>query len=158
MTESTCPNVCNFKHIPREYKALLYSLKELNKMNWTILLLLASFGLVMGLLSINGYTQKIEPFLWLVFGIVVAFILSRNVNNKPLLHALLIGLFWGVLNGISQSAFFDQYLTNNPNLEERFKQSTFIQPRWLVLITGLVTGLIAGAVIGGLTWLFKRIG
>jgi len=127
-------------------------------MNWTIILLLGSFGLLMGLLSINGYTQKIEPFLWLAFGIIVAFILSRNIENKPLLHALLIGLFWGVLNGISQSAFFDQYLTNNPNLEERFKQSTIIQPRWLVLITGLVTGLIAGAVIGGLTWLFKRIG
>ena len=127
-------------------------------MNWTIILLLASFGLLMGLLSINGYTQKIEPFLWLVFGIIVAYILSRNINNKPLLHALLIGLFWGVLNGASQSAFFDQYLTNNPSLQERFKQSTFIQPRWLVLISGPVIGLITGILIAGLTWLFKRMG
>ena len=135
-----------------------YELNELNIMNWTIILLLASFGLLMGLLSINGYTQKAEPLLWLAFGIIVAFILSRNINNKPLVHALLIGLFWGVLNGVSQSAFFDQYLTNNPNLQERFKQSTFIQPRWLVLITGPVVGLITGILIAGLTWLFKRIG
>ena len=127
-------------------------------MNWTLILLLASFGLLMGLLSINGYTQKIEPFLWLVFGVIVAYILSRNINYKPLLHALLIGLFWGVLNGVSQSAFFDQYLTNNPGLQERFKQASFIQPRWLVLITGPVIGLIAGILIAGLTWLFKRIG
>jgi hypothetical protein len=127
-------------------------------MNWTIILLLASFGLVMGLLSINGYTQKIEPFLWLVFGIITAFLLSRNIDNKPLLHALLIGLLWGVLNGVSQSAFFDQYLTNNPNLQERFKQSTFIQPRWLVLITGPIAGLMTGILVAGLTWLFKRIG
>ena len=126
-------------------------------MNWTIILLLASFGLVMGLLSINGYTQKIEPFLWLFFGLIAAFILSRNVTNKPLVHALLIGLFWGILNGAAQSVFFDQYLTNNPRLEERFKQSAFIQPKWLVLITAPLIGLVAGVLVAGLTWLFKRI-
>lgn len=127
-------------------------------MNWTIILLLASFGLVMGLLSIHGYTQKLEPFLWLLFGIVASLVISKNIHNKPFLHALLIGLFWGVLNGVIQSLFFDQYLTNNPNVQERFQQSRFIPARHLVLITGPLIGLITGIVLAGLAWLFKKIG
>jgi len=130
---------------------------NLKTMNWTIILLLSSFGLVMGLLSIKGYIQKLEPFLWILFGIITSLVLSNNIDNKTFLHALLIGLFWGVLNGITQSAFFDQYLANNANLQERFKQSTFIQPRYLVLVTGPVIGLITGLVLGGLTLLLKKI-
>ena len=126
-------------------------------MNWGIILLLSSFGLVMGLLSIKGYTQKLEPFLWLLFAIVTTLILSKNIDNKTFMHALLIGLFWGVLNGITQSAFFDQYLANNTNLQERFKQSSVIKPRYFVLMTGPVIGLITGLVLGGLTFLFKKI-
>ena len=130
---------------------------NLKTMNWTIILLLSSFGLVMGLLSIKGYIQKLETFLWILFGIITSLILSKNIDNKTFLHALLIGLFWGVLNGLTQSAFYDQYLANNANLQERFKQSTFIQPRYLVLVTGPVIGLITGLVLGGLTLLLKKI-
>ena len=126
-------------------------------MNWTVIILLSSFGLVMGLLSIKGYTQKLEPFLWLLFGIITSLVLSKNIDSRTFLHVLLIGLFWGLLNGITQSVFFDQYLANNANLHERFKQSTFIQPRYLVLVTGPVIGLITGLVLGGLTLLLKKI-
>ena len=111
----------------------------------------------MGWLSVKGYTQKLEPFLWLLFGIITALILSKNAHNRTFLHGLLIGLFWGVLNGIVQSVFFDQYLANNSNLQERFKQSTFIQPKYLVLVTGPVVGLITGLVLGGMAMLFKKI-
>lgn len=127
-------------------------------MNWTIILSLSSVGLVMGLLSVNGYTQKIEPFLWLIAGIATAIVLSKSAGNKIFFHALCIGLFWGLLNGILQSAFFDQYLSNNPNWQDRFKQSTFIPPRFFVLITGVVLGLITGIALGGLTLLLKKIG
>jgi len=126
-------------------------------MNWTIILVLAFPGLIMGVLAINGYTQKIEPFLWLLFGLATALILSKNISSKPIFHALLIGLFWGVLNGLFQSFFFDQYIANNPGLQDRFKQSKFLQPRQMVLVTGPVIGLVTGVVLGGLTWLFKRI-
>jgi hypothetical protein len=126
-------------------------------MNWTVIILLSSFGLAMGLLSIKGYTQKVEPFLWLLFGVIASLVLSKNVDNKTFLHALIIGLFWGMLNGITQSAFFDQYLANNTNLKERFKQSSFMRPRYFVLVTGPIIGLITGLVLGGLTLLLKKI-
>jgi hypothetical protein len=127
-------------------------------MNWVIIVSLSSVGLVIGLLSVKGYTQKKEPLLWLLAGIATAFVLSKVAGNKLFLHALYIGLFWGILNGIIQSFFFEQYLSNHPNLQDRFKQSTFIPPRYFVLITGIVVGLITGVALGGLTLLFNKIG
>jgi len=126
-------------------------------MNWLIIILLSIFGVVMGFLSIKGYTGKLEPFLWLLFGIISALVLSKNVENKLFIHALLIGLTWGVLNAIIQSSFFDQYLTNNPNLQERFKNTGSLKPQYFVLIMGPVIGLITGAVLGGLSILLKKV-
>ena len=51
-------------------------------MYWNIVLFLSAFGLVMGFLSVNGYTQKIEPLIWLVVGMFSAFILARNISSN----------------------------------------------------------------------------
>ncbi|HEX6181250.1 MAG TPA: hypothetical protein VFZ47_08365, partial [Chitinophagaceae bacterium] len=64
-------------------------------MNWLLIILLSVFGGIMGLLSIKGYTQKIEPFLWILFAIATALVLSRNVENRAFVHALIIGFCWG---------------------------------------------------------------
>jgi hypothetical protein len=74
-------------------------------MNRTIIVSLSSFGLVMGLLSVKSYTQKVEPLPWLLAGIAAALVLSKSISNKVFLHALCVGLLWGVLNGIFQSFF-----------------------------------------------------
>ena len=124
-------------------------------MNWLLIILLSIFGGIMGFLSIKGYTQKIEPFLWILFAIATALVLSRNVDNRAFVHALIIGFCWGLLNGLIQSSFFDQYLANNPSLRGSFEKSVSIPPRYFVLITGPLTGLVTGAVIGGLTLLFR---
>ena len=127
-------------------------------MNWMLVVLLSLFGGLMGFLSIKGYTQKIEPFLWILFGLITALILSRNVVHLPFIHALIIGVCWGVLNGLIQSTFFEQYLTHNPSLKGNFdKAAAFMNPRYFVLITGPVIGLVIGAAMGGLTLLFKKL-
>jgi len=126
-------------------------------MNWLLIILLSIFGAVMGFLSIKGYTGKLEPFLWLLFGIISALFLSKNVENKVFMHALLIGLFWGILNAIIQSIFFDQYLASNPSLQERFKNTGSIKPQYFVLIMGPLIGLITGAVLGGLSLLLRKV-
>lgn len=126
-------------------------------MNWTLLILFSLFGGIMAILSIKGYTQKIEPVLWLLFSVIVALVLAKNVEIQTFIHALVIGLSWGILNGIIQSAFFDQYLANNPRLVESFKKSTFINGKYLVLITGPMMGLLIGAVMGGMALLMRRI-
>ncbi len=126
-------------------------------MNWLLILLLSIFGAVMGFLSVKGYTGKLEPFLWLLFGIISALVLSKNVDNKIFLHALIVGLAWGILNAIIQSSFFDQYLTNNPNHQERFKNTGSLKPQYFVLIMGPLIGLVTGAALGGLTILLKKL-
>ena len=126
-------------------------------MDWKLIILLSSFGIVMGLLSVKGFAQKLEPFLWLLFGIITSLVLSKNISEKTFLHGLLIGLAWGVVNGVTQSVFFDTYIANNSYLQEGFKKTTFIQPRYFVLITGPIIGLITGLVVGGLSLLLKRI-
>lgn len=126
-------------------------------MDWTVIILLSSFGIIMGVLSVKGFTQKLEPFLWLLFGIITALILSKNIDQKTFLHGVLIGLAWGIINGTIQSSFFETYLTNNLSIQDGFKKITFVQPRYFVLITGLIIGLITGLTVGGLSLLLKKV-
>ena len=126
-------------------------------MDWKIIAILSVIGLVMGLLSVKGFTQKIEPVLWLLFSIATSLILSKNIEQKPFFHALLIGIAWGICNGVIQSAFFDSYLTNNPSLQQNFQKQSFIRPRYLGLVTGPIIGVITGLILGGLTLLLKKL-
>ena len=125
-------------------------------MDWKLVLLLSAIGIIMGLLSVRGFTQKIEPFLWLLFGIATSLILSKNID-RPFLYGLAIGIGWAVLNGAIQSVFFDTYLANNPSLQQSFQKKTFVQPRYVALLTAPVIGLITGLVLGGLSLLFKKL-
>ena len=126
-------------------------------MDWKLIVILSGLGLIMGALSVKGFTGKLEPFLWLLFGIAVSLVLSKNINDRVFFHGLLIGLAWGVINSLTQSVFFDTYLANNPQVEKNFESVTFMPPRYFVLITGPVIGLITGAVIGGLSLLLKKV-
>lgn len=126
-------------------------------MDWLLIVLLSLFGQIMGFLSIKGYTQKIEPLLWILLGLVTALVLSRNIEHNMFFHALLIGLFWGMSNSLSQFIFFEQYLLNNPVAREGFGKITFIAPRLFTLFAGAIIGLTTGTVLGGLTFLLKKL-
>jgi hypothetical protein len=125
-------------------------------MNWTLLVLFSFFGVVMGFLSVKGYTQRIEPFLWIAFMLIVALVFSKNIEYRLFLHGLLTGIAWGIINGGIQSYFFDSYVANNPAAHKNFEKITFVHPRYFVLITGPVIGAITGIVLGGLILLFRK--
>lgn len=131
---------------------------ENRTMDWKVILALSAIGLIMGLLSVKGFTQKIEPFLWMLFGIATSLVLSKNIDNNTFLHGLFIGIAWGALNGLTQSIFFDTYMANNPQLQQSFEKSTLMRPKYFVLVTGPIIGLVTGLFLGGLAILLKKIG
>ena len=126
-------------------------------MDWTIIEILSAIGLIMGLLSLKGYTQKLEPFLWILFGIATALVLSKKTESNTFLHGLLIGLAWGIINGLIQFACFDTYLDNNPRLTQNFSNTAFAHPKYIVLATAPIIGLITGLILGSLSFLLKKV-
>ena len=126
-------------------------------MNWQIILLYSLFGVLMGILSVNGFTKKIEPLLWILFGLFTAFMVARNVPGKAYLHGFFIGLSWGIFNAVLQSLFFDTYIKNNPKYREAFQKRATLKPRYFFLFSGLMIGVVTGIVLGGLVWLCSKI-
>ncbi len=127
-------------------------------MNWSIILILALPALVMGLLSLRGYTQGIEVYLWILLALFNILVVLKNQPAHPFMHLLLIGLFWGIINAITQSVSFDLYLANNLRAAASFsKLPPNINPRLIVLIIGPLSGLGVGVVMSGVAFLFKKL-
>ena len=129
-----------------------------NTMNWSIILILALPALVMGLLSLRGYTQGIEVYLWILLALFNILVVLKNQPAHPFMHLLLIGPFWGIINAITQSVSFDLYLANNLRAAASFsKLPPNINPRLIVLIIGPLSGLGVGVVMSGVAFLFKKL-
>ena len=125
-------------------------------MNWKLIFFLSLFGIVMGLLSIFGFTRGIEWILWIVIAVICAAVISKKQSPKYFAHGLVTGLLDGVYNGIIQSAFYSMYLQNNPESIEGFRQSP-VNPRFFVLLMGPLIGLIYGCVIGFFAVLYAKV-
>ena len=127
-------------------------------MNWRWIFGLAGFGILMGVLSVFGYTGKIEWLFWLAIAVVCAVLIAKVVSEKLFLTGLLVGLLDGVFNSIVQSAFFNTYLANNPKFAEGFGPIPGgLDPRIFVLLAGPFVGLLYGLFLGLLTWLAGKI-
>ncbi len=127
-------------------------------MNWKLIFGLAGFGVLMGLLSLFGYTQGIEWLLWLLIAVICSVFIGKMLSGKYFLTGLVVGLLDGILNSIVQSVFFDAYLSNNPKAAEGFGPIPGgLDPRIFVLIAGPFIGLLYGLVLGFLAWLTGKI-
>ncbi|MCI0331538.1 MAG: hypothetical protein L0196_11455 [candidate division Zixibacteria bacterium] len=127
-------------------------------MNWKLVFGLTVFGILMGVLSLFGYTQGMEWLLWLVIAVICSVIIAKALSGKFFLTGLVIGLLDGVFNSIVQSAFFSTYLTNNPKFAEGFGPIPGgLDPRMFVLIAGPFIGLLYGLALGLLAWLAGRV-
>ena len=127
-------------------------------MNWKLIFGLAGFGVLMGVLSLFGYTQGIEWLLWLIIAVVCSVLIAKMLSVKYFLNGLLVGFLGGIFNSIVQSVFFDTYLSNNPKAAEGFGPIPGgLDPRIFVLIAGPFIGLLYGLVLGLFTWLTGKI-
>ena len=125
-------------------------------MDWSLILFLSAFGILIGILSVLGFTKKAEPLLWLAVGIFTAFIISKKVSGMIFWYGFIIGIFWGCLSSAIQSIFFKTYLKKNPKYAEGFNKNSRFKPRYLILLVGPMLGLLTGTVLGGLAWFFQN--
>ncbi|REJ81935.1 MAG: hypothetical protein DWQ44_13540 [Bacteroidetes bacterium] len=117
---------------------------------------LSMLGLLIGMLSLFGFTGKAEPFLWLGCILIAVLVLVKKLKYKIFLHALIIGLMWGVLNALVQFLNFEMYLDNNPQYRDSFNEVSFMEPVYFVLISGPIYGLASGTLIGILALFAKK--
>ena len=124
---------------------------------WLCVLILADFGIVMGVLSVNGLTQKFEPYLWLLFGIISAYVLVKKVRYRLFFHSILLGVLWAIVNALIQVLFFDSFLANNPADALAFEALSAMDPKVLLLLFSPIYGLLMGIIIGVLSMVIKRV-
>lgn len=127
-------------------------------MNWILVLLLATPGLLMGLLSVRGHTRGIEPWLWAILGAFAALVIARTAGQRYFLHGLGVGVAWGVVNGLVAASLFATYARNNPEVMLRIGTTTGrLPPQAMFALGGIPIGLATGIALGLLSWGASRI-
>lgn len=127
-------------------------------MNWSILFILSLPAVLMAALSLKGYTQGIELYLWLFIALFTITVVLKNVDHHVYIHLLLIGLFWGMINSLIQSLFFEMYLAHNSSAAVGFgKLPESMNPKLIVLLIGPATGVGTGMVMSGASYILRFI-
>lgn len=124
-------------------------------MNWSLVGLLSSLGLLMAALSTRGLTRGIEQYLWIILALFATLVLARNLGQRHFTHGLLVGIAWGLTNCLVQVAFFEVYARNNPDLAKQFAAAPQ-NPRLMFLMMGPLIGLVTGLVLGSMGWLAHK--
>lgn len=127
-------------------------------MEWIIILILSLPAVIMGSLSIKGYTQGKELVSWFSIGILCILYIYFFIPDHPFFHLFMIGLLWGVLNSTIQIIFYPSYLANNPKAAQSYKKvPKRINPRIIMLLIGIATGVATGFLFGSISWITKKV-
>jgi hypothetical protein len=124
-------------------------------MNWRLILLLSSFGLLIGVASLFGFTRGLEPLLWFLIFVLYAWWIANNCTRLHFIHAFLASVLDGTWIAIIHSIFFSTYVRHNPDVIERFKT---LPPGVNLRVLTLVMGPLVGAIFGLVAGLFAYLG
>lgn len=128
-------------------------------MNWILILLLVIVGAVMAVLSVFGIIQSgFELILWVIFGIVSAYLIAKKGGRIPFMEGVIMGTITGIVNSAIQSSMFSTYLLNNPNSLDGFKEIPLsMPPQYLILFAGPFIGIIYGIMVGIVAMSLRKI-
>ncbi len=127
-------------------------------MNWLAIFFLSLPAILMGSLSLKGFTQNRELFLWLGLGALCIAYIFFYVHSHPFYHLFIIGLFWGILNSAVQSSFYNTYIANNPKAAASYeKLASTMNPRLAMVLIGIGTGTGIGIALGAVSWITKKL-
>ncbi len=123
-------------------------------MNWKLIFSLSLFGIIMGSLSLFGYTQGIEWILWLASGLFIAFLIAKYAPKRVFMHGLWVGVIQGILKSLVAFAGWDLYTKHNDM--ESFNQPSQLTDNFMMLIIGIVIGSVYGVILGLISVFFKK--
>ena len=127
-------------------------------MNWNWVLLMACFGIVMGLVNLTGWADGREWYLWIIIGLITALVLALKVRGKYFKHGFVTAIIAATVNTLLIYLFFDQYLANSAKMQEAMKQvPEGFDMRNMMLISAPFTIAISGVVQGALTLLMGKL-
>ncbi|KAA3617781.1 MAG: hypothetical protein D8M58_00470 [Calditrichaeota bacterium] len=130
----------------------------LENLNWFIIVLLSLPAILMGFLSLKGYTQNKELFLWLGLGALCIAYIFFYVHSHPFYHLFIIGLFWGILNSVIQSVYYTTYIAHNIKAANSYKKlAQSMNPRVAMVLIGIGTGTGIGIALGAVSWIAKKL-
>src|SRR5579883_522904 len=117
-------------------------------MKWKQIVLLSLLGILMALAVKFGITNTavVALFLWLIFPVVHAIVLSRSTSHKLFLH----GLISGTLQGVWMVALLKlaiNFVIRSPNGEGSF----FDSPTFFIIEILAAAIVIPGVITGGLS-------
>ena len=130
-------------------------------MHWYLVFLLLIPAIVMAFLSIRGFTQNYELYLWSFIALGTILIVLKNIHASVIvifIHLVLVGILWGIVNSMIQAFFFKTYLSNNSRAAKSYKKlAPEMNPRLIILLIGLGTGFATGMVMGIFSVIAKKI-
>ena len=127
-------------------------------MNYKLILLLSLFGLGMAIATVYWIPSSIEPGFWLVIFLLCAYLIARNCNSKFFLHGFLLSLTNCVWITGAHIILFQTYIIHHP--EEASMMSSMptpLNPRLVMLITGIIIGIISGLIMGLFALVASRV-
>ena len=124
-------------------------------MNWTLVLTLSVFGLVMAFATVFVIPSYIEPLLWLVIFVICADVIATRAPGKLFLHGLMVGIVNSVWITLVHLSFFDQYIGTHPQ-EAQMMTKMPLAPTVMMAVTGPIVGVISGVILGLFAVLARR--
>lgn len=127
-------------------------------MNKKLIFQLSSFGVGMGIATINLIPPKAEPVFWLVIFVFCAIVIAKKCYSKFFLHGFLVSMLNSVWITLIHILFYDQYIENHP--QELLMMENFPLPysmRIAMLMMGPVIGVMSGIVLGLFSLIASKI-
>lgn len=121
-------------------------------MNWKLIISLASFGLLLGLLSLLGLSDVVTPWVYAIGGIFCSVMIAKHTQKRLVLHAILLGLLIGAIEAALGQLLVPTYLENNPELSEAYMWSFGLY----FAVSGVVMGMLYAASLAIISWIASR--
>lgn len=127
-------------------------------MNWRLIVLASMFGLAMAFATISMISSSVEPVVWLIIFLIIAYLLGTQAKAHVFLHGLCVGILNSVWITGAHVFFVDTYLANHANEANMMAMGPMPHhPRIMMMVIGPLVGVVSGIIIGLLSMLAAKV-